>query len=522
MSVAAPPRSPEQRRTIGDLVHLGLRALSLIVTLAAFGVLWGRGQSEMIPLGLAGLALGPALIALFFRGQERRFLLTLFLVAFAVRVAIAVAAHPMLVTISKNKQGEITGTWVGFLFEDDRAYHKVAWGLAKLWLGLEEGIDPSDKYLLKFYTYAVGGLYYVIYALGGVGNVRDFEPDVMGSTLVMAPKLLNCLLGALAIAPFYGLGRLLGGWRVGQFAALGAAFWPSLVLWSIINLKDIMVVVLIAALMFLALRFAQRPDLPVPGRERRRPGASDALGAGGRWSGLLVLAGLLVVLATLESLRLYVFYAFGWLVPIAFFLVNRDPWRERLKTGAVLVASIMVVMLVMNQNTQWFGLRYVTDKRLEAIDSSRVFGSDTAESGIDLPDRISRYEGGWSIQLRNIPIVMPYVLFSPFPWRAHRLKDVTLVPETLGWYLLEALSVVALVALGRSRWRDLFMPVAFAGGLAVVFAMIEGNVGTIYRHRAMLFPSAFTVGGLGAVWVYSWWQSRRAAPARATAAGAVV
>jgi 4-amino-4-deoxy-L-arabinose transferase-like glycosyltransferase len=458
----------------------------------AMGILARRGELQMIPIALAGLGIGCAAIVLLFKGPERRYLLTLFLVAFAVRTVAAVVVHPYLVVVTHDKQGTVNGRWVGFLFEDDRAYHKVAWGLSGYWLGRENGgVDRSDFYLLRMYTYIVAFLYEYVY-FASPASLAAQTSDKIGSAVVMAPKLMNCFVGAFAIVPMFALGRELGGSRAGRLVALAAAFWPSLILWSIVNLKDIMVVTLIAAIVFLALRFARRP-------------------------GLVVAAALLAVFASLENMRLYVFYAFGWLVPIGFFLVNRDPWRRRLAIGLSLTVAIIVIMLAMNQGTQWLGLRYLSDKRLEAIDSSRVFGSDTAESGIELPDRINRYEGGWSVQLRNVPIVLPYVLFAPFPWHASRIRDFLLMPETLAWYGVEVLTMVALVIYGRQRWREYFLPVVFCGGLVFVFSVIEGNVGTIFRHRVMLFPGAFSIAAMGALWIWDGWLSRKILPARPVA-----
>jgi hypothetical protein len=223
----------------------------------------------------------------------------------------------------------------------------------------------------------------------------------------------------------------------------------------------------------------------------------------------------------MENLRLYVFYAFGWLVPVAFFFINRAPWKRRLAAGLALWAAIAIIMVGMSQGNQWLGLRYLTDKRLEALHGSASFGAGTAETGIELTEKLHRYEGGWAIQMRNVPIVIPYVLWAPFPWKAVRPRDLAVVPETLAWYGVQALSVVALVAYGRSRWRELFLPVVYAGGLVLVFSVIEGNVGTIYRHRAMLFPAAFPIATMGGLWLWSWWQSRRAQPAPVPASRAV-
>ena len=469
---------PAARWRSPDLWHLVLRGASLTAIAIVLVAAVLRGHGEAVPVALAGLGLGVGLILALFRGNERRFLLTLFLVAFAIRLVAALLTHPYMVTTTRDKQGNLTGTWIGYLFEDDRAYDKTAWALARVWHGTIEGVASSDAYLLRNYTYMVGALYYVL----------GWE--------LMAPKFLNSFFGAVAIVPMFALGRELGGDRAGRIVALAGAFWPSLILWSIINLKDVLVVMLIATIMFCALRFARRPSL-------------------------VVAALMLAAFAAIENLRLYVFYAFGWLVPISFLLINRSPWRRRLAIGLPLWAGILVVMIVMNQGTQWLGLRYLTDKRQEALYSSRDFGADTAESGIDLDDKINRAEGGWAVQLRNLPIVLPYVLFAPFPWVGTRARDLAIMPEMLVWYAVEVLAILALVVLARQRWRELFLFVVFGGGLVFVFSLIEGNVGTIFRHRAMLMPPAFALAALGLLWLQTYLERRRSAAAPKVRAGAV-
>jgi hypothetical protein len=486
VSIGVSPMIAVGRWQRTDWVHNGLRALSFIGVLVALGILARRGEYQMLPIALLGLVVGPAIIMALFKGPERKYLLTLFFVAFAVRLVAAVVWHPYLVTETRDKAGNISGRWVGFFFEDDRAYHKVAYSLVEYWTGKEGGVEKSEEYLLRFYTYIVAWLYMYVRWITP-GDIFDLSKPEAGAIVVMAPKLMNCFVGGIAVAPFYALGRELGGERAGRLVALAGALWPSLILWSVLNLKDIMVVALITTIMFFAIRFARRP-------------------------GLIALVALLAAFAAMENLRLYVFYAFGWLVPISFFLINRAPWKRRLVTGIGLWAAILIVMLSMNQGTQWLGLRYLTDKRLEALDSSRAFGAGTAESGIELSGRISRFEGGWAVQMRNIPIVLPYVLWAPFPWAGVRLRDLAVLPETLVWYAMQGLTVLTLLVYGRSRWRDFFLPVVYAGGLILVFSVIEGNIGTIYRHRSMLLPSAFPLAAIGALWVWSWWQRRTAQP----------
>ncbi|MFN8522555.1 MAG: hypothetical protein U0821_05550 [Chloroflexota bacterium] len=445
--------------------HLAVRGVSVTGILAALALAGTRGQGEAIPVALAGLALGIGGIYALFRGADRRFLLTLFLAAFALRLLAAVISNPYLISVGRTKEGVENDRCEGCLFQDDRAYTRTAWALARTWMGTIPGVASSDAYLLKTYTFAVGGLYYVF------------------GREIMLPKFMNAFFGAAGAVAMFALGRELGGRRVGVFAAIAGAVWPSLILWSVINLKDALVVLLIATVMAVALRFGRRPSI-------------------------ITLVALLGTFALLEDLRLYVYYAFGWLVPISFFLGSDRPWRQRLAIGIGLWATIVALMFVMGQGTQWLGLRYLTDKRVEALDTSRRFGADTAESGIDL-EAIPRSDGGWVKQLTNAPRVLPYVLFAPFPWSATSPRNAALVTETVAWVAIEVLAVVAVIGLGRSHWRTLFMPIVFWGGLVFVFSIIEGNVGTIFRHRAMLMPAGFTVGAMGLFWLVDRFGSRR-------------
>ena len=508
MSVGFNPLTPVNRWQLADRVHNGLRALSAVVAVVALAILVSRGQLQMLPIALIGMVLGPAIIVAFFKGPERRFLLTLFFTALAARLLVAVVWHPMLITQTFNKQGQLQATWVGMMFEDDRAYHKVGYGLMEYWLGDEGGVEKSDGYLLRLYTYIVGALYTYVYYTTPSNLLAMTKPEA-GAITLMAPKLMNCFIGAIGIVPFYALGRELGGDKVGRLVALGGAFWPSLFLWSVLNLKDVMVVVLIATIMFLAIRFARQPGFRL-WFERGASGDRQLLMRFG--AGVFVLVGLLVSFALMENLRQYIFYAFGWLVPIAFFFINRAPWKRRLAAGLALWVAVAAIMVGMNAGNQWLGLRYLTDKRLEALHGSASYGADNSVTGIELTEKLNRYEGGWAIQMRNVPIVLPYVLWAPFPWKAVRPRDLAVVPETLAWYGLQVLSLVALIVYGRSRWRDFFLPVVYAGGLVLVFSVIEGNVGTIYRHRVMLFPAVFPLAAMGGLWVWSCWRNRGDAP----------
>jgi hypothetical protein len=61
------------------------------------------------------------------------------------------------------------------------------------------------------------------------------------------------------------------------------------------------------------------------------------------------------------------------------------------------------------------------------------------------------------------------------------------IPEMLVWYAALVGGVIALVRC-RSSWRSLVPLVLYVGGTLLVFMLAEGNVGTLFRHRAMVIP----------------------------------
>jgi hypothetical protein len=79
----------------------------------------------------------------------------------------------------------------------------------------------------------------------------------------------------------------------------------------------------------------------------------------------------------------------------------------------------------------------------------------------------------------------------------------------LAWYAMLILATVGIVATFKRDWRRLFLPLLFTAGLILVLALVEGNVGTIFRHRSMLMPTTFIGAGIGLTWLLA--QRARAA-----------
>jgi hypothetical protein len=76
------------------------------------------------------------------------------------------------------------------------------------------------------------------------------------------------------------------------------------------------------------------------------------------------------------------------------------------------------------------------------------------------------------------------------------------------WYLLLP-CVVRTLWVAAADWRRLTPTVLYLLGVFFLFGLLEGNVGTLYRHRAMLVPYVVMLAAPTVLWLW-----RRARPGR--------
>jgi hypothetical protein len=105
--------------------------------------------------------------------------------------------------------------------------------------------------------------------------------------------------------------------------------------------------------------------------------------------------------------------------------------------------------------------------------------------------------GGIRENLAHLPLGALYVVGAPFPLAARTLSDVMTIPEMLLWYLVLAFATVGLAILVRRRQFDYAFGVLVLAFVFLVLSLVEGNTGTLFRHRAMLIPLVVIPAGIG-------------------------
>lgn len=109
--------------------------------------------------------------------------------------------------------------------------------------------------------------------------------------------------------------------------------------------------------------------------------------------------------------------------------------------------------------------------------------------------------------LRHLPKGIFVMLLEPTPWGWSGSDSQTLQLarlESILWYPLLVLALIGIPA-GFRRLRAFLFPMLVGGGVLVMYALTEGNIGTAYRHRGEF---VWVVAMLGAAGAHSLMQRR--------------
>ncbi|HEU4434724.1 MAG TPA: glycosyltransferase family 39 protein [Pyrinomonadaceae bacterium] len=404
-------------------------------------------------LAFCALVSAPTLWALARSGEEKTFLLRLFILAVVVRIVIASVIY--------------LGNMQEFFGGDANTYHLFGESLNQSW----HGDDYHNSRYIAFIQSGAGawGMLYVVAAVY----------EVLGSNMY-AVQLINASVGAsTAIVIYYVSQTLFQNSRVSKLAALLVAFFPSLILWSSQALKDGLIIMALALCIFATLRLMEKITV----------------------SYLVVLG---VCLAALLSLRFYIFYMMAAAVGGSFFIGMKS-------ADARSFIQRFVAIGVIGMAFTWFGvIRFAAVQfekygNLQMIQMSRIDQARNADSGFGKDVDVGTTEGALTV----IPIGLVYLLFAPFPWQLVSTRQSIALPEMLIWWTAFPLLVLGWWYALKHRLRQVSPIVLFTTMLTLAYAVFQGNVGTAYRQRSQLLVFYFIFVAVGAVLMLEKREDRR-------------
>ncbi len=291
--------------------------------------------------------------------------------------------------------------------------------------------------------------------------------------VAVAGAVLNTFFGVWTVILTFYLGRELLGEQAGKLASGMVAIFPSMLLWSVINIRDAIATFLVVFIIITAVRLYRRP---AP-----------------HW--LALLAGGLLVMSTFRD---YVAILLLTGLAVGFAAASRP---HRLGSTFFLGVLFSMLTMLMMSRLNLFGVASLESpiQTMAGLRESMQF------------DATSSYGQGYQTDtlggaIRFLPLGLVYLLFAPFPWRIESALQLTSLPEVVLWYLLFPLCAVGIrYAVQKGAPQNLIV----VGAMAVVvscYALVEGNFGTAYRHRAQVMPLFFLFGAAGILILKHRWE----------------
>jgi 4-amino-4-deoxy-L-arabinose transferase-like glycosyltransferase len=372
-----------------------------------------------------------------------RWQLNLFFIAFAIRFAFSIGVYQFGL--------------LNVLGDDDQGAWFYSGHMAAIWD--RQGLSPWQLpgVLLEAYTQTAEHVGYR-YLLAAYFYLT-------GCPHVLPGAVLNDLFGALTVLLTYRLARSLFSEWVATRVGWVTCFFPSMIVWSGLTLKEPVVIFLEALALYGCVRLQQ---------------------SGFSLRHLLLCA---VTIALLPPFRFYATY----IVCVAVVLSLLIQGTRRLRTGLAAIALGVLLAAVLVGG----GVVARHERQLESLSMDRMQdlreAYTTRSPGVAARSSVKmdydlRTPGG---AVMGTLLGGAYLLLAPFPWQlgGASMRMLLTLPELVVWWWMFFVGFIpGLIYCLRRRMRETAVMLLFGLGFGLLYSMMFANVGLVFRQRAQLMP----------------------------------
>ncbi|MDD4910406.1 MAG: hypothetical protein PHR44_07020 [Candidatus Omnitrophica bacterium] len=363
-----------------------------------------------------------------------------------------------------------------------------------------QGLLPGIGYRTDIFVRYIGFIY----------SVFGYNPVII--------KLINSLLSVLTGILLFILVRRSFSLRAAKIALILTLFWPSVLLWSTTGLKESLLIFLVVLNIFIYLMYL---------KENMNTLWFMALllilaysnyiilllfsslfclsRFAGRWKAKFTFnKGIIAFLAYIAVMKLsFTFLELSRphllsLLLISFLLERILLFNKRvLSCMTILICAGILYFHPYESNIKErydHFTRMLINRQENQLDAAytayKIYPEKYYNSklSISYPDLAFSYFKGLS-----------YVLFSPFPFSVLRNTSglLGLMQATL-FYILFPFIVIGIIIALRYRYGNVLLPLLFTFIILSAYALAEGNIGTVFRHRdtAAVFLLMFAAIGI--------------------------
>lgn len=376
--------------------------------------------------------------------EDRRFILALLVSGFLLRVIVALTLHAS--SYVHGYGGSTSG--------DDLLYTIRGWAVVYQWEGKPytwaKGLIGSSEYGLNPFTFILAFFY----------KIYGFHPATA--------KIINCIIGTLLGWLSYLIARELFDKNTARISMSIVTFYPSLLRWSVANLKDPLTILLFMLCIYISITILHRND-PV-------------------WKFGILFSAILMLYYFPQ--RFYLILAVVSVANAVFLRVFYFLSRKGMR--ALLVVLIGISALGCAYYFFCINPKHLIEflYRCEA-QQAVIAKADYAGYYLYARDFLESLNKGM-IDIRGLVYELfvntVYFMLTPFPWQMSSRSRLIAAPQMFLWYTLLILSFFGFFKLLVKRPAAAFL----LGTLLIigitVNALAEGNIGSAFRHRDIFVP----------------------------------
>lgn len=359
---------------------------------------------------------------------DRVFLFRLALGALLIRFLFIVATH------------SFDTVFINYVKSSDALYYEYMGSIiSNAWHDGRSVSMPSGNY---GYFYWNGLIYYLV----------GFKPDLL--------RVLNSIASVCIGFNLYFISLKLSGQKAARICFAIAAFFPSSILWSSLNMKDSLIIFLITLVVKQNLELMERFKL----------------------GKVIFMSLLLMVLVTLRfyvGILLAICIAISYIFTATKFLL----WQRFVYTLAIfLIAGIALQQM----GYGFLGTDFVLSQSIESIGEQHQKGASGAGAyGVGVT-----FES-YGAALKYLPLGIFYFLFGPLPWQSIGPIRIITVPETVFLYCLYVYFIAGVRHLWQSQRGACLFLLILIGCFGLIYSLGSSNIGGLYRVRLQVIMIAF-------------------------------
>ncbi|MDD5438630.1 MAG: glycosyltransferase family 39 protein [Candidatus Omnitrophica bacterium] len=398
-------------------------------------------QLGVFYLFLAGIGVTITLIMKREARETRRFLVT-------VIVLMALVRFFLSLFVMKSRGEELS--------QDEGLYSKKALlmvyeqkyksDLGAKFQGYFDDADmPQRQYGINLYTYVLA-LFYKCFGYQ-----------------IQAARLINIFVSIMVFLCVFYLTRPLFGAPTARLASVFYAFFPSLTFWSVMVGIDYFALLGILLLLMSFIKFKEKISFG--------------------WV-LVFLAACLVTFGVRYHIFMVIAVEFIGIVMAGLFLRFSAKMKIVLLGAGMVFVSVVGFSRVINRM-----ISEINDLGLKIVAQQALLAKSDMAGYLIYPihcyQKISCSLGDLA---HGYLKGMWYVFFSPFPWRIESPLQCMAYPQTIIMYAMMPFILYGMALSFRRKIRGRWVLTLFVLSVATFLALIEGNIGALFRHKDMMTP----------------------------------